>query len=65
MASQGNKRYAIFTFKNGLFDWNETNGIVGLSVSNTVLQTFNYQDWFRQILAALIDQIQIGTKLPM
>ena len=36
LASQGNKTYAIFTYKCGLFDWNGTNAIIGFSASNTV-----------------------------
>ena len=40
LASQGNKTYAIFTFKCGLFDWNGTNAIIGFSASNTVFANF-------------------------
>ena len=40
LASQGNKTYAIFTYKCDLFDWNGTNAIIGFSASNTVFANF-------------------------
>ena len=63
---QGNKTYAIFTFKCGLFDWNGTNAIIVFSTSNTVFANFPLSRLVQaNIDCSLIHQLQIGVILSM